>query len=205
MSDDNHGSGGNGSDGDGEEQHIELLDKPRAQHYVFAHVALPQVAFHDPIGTVGVLHSEQAEPFLERLWDDVANTCRKNGEAADLSFADLKFTTTRVEGFPVVLVAMPRAQAVAEAILCAIVLHLDADKLQNVPQDDWPDAADVSFFTLEMGVNVEDNTLRTVLCEWTKDRQHQNYGDGPPPDVKIFLAAIQALLQMRGALPKNEN
>ena len=36
------------------------------------------------------------------------------------------------------------------------------------------------------------------LCEWTADRTHVNYGDGPPARLQAFVAAVEEMLGREG-------
>jgi hypothetical protein len=37
----------------------------------------------------------------------------------------------------------------------------------------------------------------TMLCEWTADRMHLNFGTGPEPDIDLFIAAVTAKLRCK--------
>jgi hypothetical protein len=52
-------------------------------------------------------------------------------------------------------------------------------------------AQPIACFTLEVGFDFETNSPRTVLCGWTKEGTHLNFGDGPSPNVASFVEAIK--------------
>jgi hypothetical protein len=167
-------------------------DQPRTQHYVFAHVALKEVAFADPVTTVGLLHGPRAVEFLNKLWDDVAEKVRQTGEPADVDASGLAVQPQRVGEFPCAIVHMPPALEPAEAHLVGLVLHV---KLGS--GEPPPDSPELSYFTLERGITL-DGGERTVLCAWTREGQHLNFGDGPAVQDEAFGKAIQDILAGRG-------
>lgn len=75
-----------------------------------------------------------------------------------------------------------------EAYFVAAVLLVDLE--QETPEVDQPA---LRYFTLEYGATL-DGPPRTVLCEWTAEGSHLNYGDGPEPTLATFAEAIEQLL-----------
>ncbi len=162
----------------------ELLDDPRCDHYAFAHQALRAVALEDPLGCLAVLASADARPFLAALVRSVTDFCRDRnvGPTAGLTADDLAVHRVRALGHPCAVVEMPAPRAAAEAHYVAVALT--AEPSEN------PEAR---YFTLEKGLQL-DGEARTVLCEWTADGTHRNYGDGPPLGVEPFVRAIEGLM-----------
>jgi hypothetical protein len=162
----------------------DLLTDPRCDHYAFAHQALRAVALDNPLGCLAVLASPDARPFLADLVRSVTEFCRDRGmePSAGLAVDDLTVHRVRALGHPCAVVEMPAPRAAAEAHYVAIALT--AEPSEN------PEAR---YFTLEKGLQL-DGAARAVLCEWTADGTHRNYGDGPPLGVERFLRAIEDLL-----------
>jgi hypothetical protein len=165
---------------------IRPADMPEAgcHHYFLAHHALRSIAFHNPMGFLGVLTSEDAEPFLQDVLTSVAKHCQPFEPEVAFSARDIAIHKKSIGIAPCVVIEMPPARGVTEAIFVAAVLTGDVslEKLR--------------YFTLEVGVSL-DGPPRTVLCEWTVDGTHANYGDGPEPELDEFVAAVTALLQKR--------
>jgi hypothetical protein len=106
-------------------------------------------------------------------------------QKTELTSEDIKVSTLRLGRHPVILVQMPEAMAVAEAIMVVIVLISNVDS--ELPED-----TRYRYFVLEQGSDLEGG-LRTVMCEWTSTR-HINMGDGPDPQPESFLKAIEAII-----------
>jgi hypothetical protein len=161
----------------------QLLDEPRRHHYVFAHQAVRNFCWNNPLQFFALIGSNRQRGFLEFIWKSVED---KLGEPAKgLSPADVEVTTCRIKGFPSILMKMPVPQAAAEAHAIGIVLIGAPQEGQEVPEKPA-----FRYFTLECKDNL-DGSAGTVLCEWTDDA-HLNYGDGPIPDLTLFLNAIAA-------------
>jgi hypothetical protein len=160
------------------------FDCPRCPHYTFAHYALRLFAFHHPLNCMAILSSPESETFLADLLESAAEHCRERGETADFQASDLVVHRVRTGSFPCAIIEMPPPRAITEAFYAALVLLVDTELAK-------PDLTNASlrYFTLEKGFT-EDGSSRTVLCEWTSEGSHVNYGDGPAPDWEAFAHAI---------------
>ncbi|MDP6636423.1 MAG: hypothetical protein QGG42_16100 [Phycisphaerae bacterium] len=155
-------------------------------HYAFGHIALRQICKTNPLGFFGAMASEDRDRFSREIWDSVCKHCDETGSPA-FTISDVKISTLRVADYPAILIRMPPPANTAEAHLIAIVLKLKRET--TTP----PDNVEFAYFTLEKGVDT-DGTERTVLCSWSMDDVHSNYGYGPPVDEREFLAAVEKLL-----------
>jgi hypothetical protein len=164
------------------------LPDPRCGHYSLAHHALRGVAFQDPLFFLGVLASPDAQRFLADLLRRVQEHCKDREPLAEFSVEELTVHKRRVGKYPCAVIELPPPRAVAEAYFVAGVLL--SDPAADLPQ---AEAAKLRYFTLEKGMSF-DGSRRTVLCEWTKEGTHRNFGDGPPPIPDGFLAAIEKLV-----------
>ena len=162
-----------------------LLESPRDHHYTFAHVALRHFCASDPLQFFGIMGSEDAAGLFDFLWEKVCEQCDPSGPTG-LKREDIRFHTLRIAEHPTVLVIMPDAQAVAEAIMVAVVLMAD------LGADEVPDPVPYRFLVLEQGADL-DGTRRTVFCEWTEDA-HLNMGDGCEPNTEAFVAFLEGKL-----------
>ena len=155
-------------------------------HYVLGHMAFRQICKTNPLGFFGAMASEGKDQFCREIWNTVCAHCDETGQPA-FTISDVKVTTLRVADFPTILIRMPDPLNTAETHLIAIVLKLARDT--TTP----PENIEIAYFTLEKGLNA-DGGLRTVLCSWSMDDSHSNYGDGPPVDEKEFLRSVEELL-----------
>jgi hypothetical protein len=143
---------------------------------VFAHKLLPRLLFDDPSDKLLEIlgNSELARPLIRYLVDNVALLCGfpegawKN-LAADINLHRRNFGT--VEG---TVIEMPPPQIPPECYFIAIVPMIG----------DRP-----RYFTLECAF-----FPGPMLCEWTADRAHHNFGPGPDPDIDSFITAVIAEL-----------
>lgn len=166
-------------------------DQPRCRHYVFAHVALRNVAFEYPVEIIAALGSEKADSLLDDLWSSVEQACSDQEEDdRPIDRSAVKVHRVRIGEYPTAVVQMPEPVGATEAYFTAIVLCVDPNA-KGISKDDIK----ARYFTLEMGAKISpDDSDRTVLCEWTADGSHVNGGDGPAADVGMFCDAIRAKL-----------
>jgi hypothetical protein len=161
------------------------LDEPRCHHYALAHYALRSVAHKRPLGFLGILASPDAKRFLADLLESVAEHCAARQPAGqggpDFSVADLTVHKVRVGPYPCTIIEMPRPRATTEAYFVAAVLLARLD--QEMPE---PEQVKLRYFTLEKGF-VLGGPPRTVLCEWTEEGAHVNYGVGPTPRLEALV------------------
>lgn len=162
-----------------------LLRKPRPHHYELGHVALRMLCDFDPLAFFGAMFSDNWRGAVDMLWERVCEQCGP-AESTDVDIAVLEAIPLRVGDYPAVLVQMPPARAVAEAIYVLVVLTESEESLapEQVPS--------FRYFVLERGMTL-DGAGTTVLCEWSDDC-HQNRGDGGEPDPEAFVARVRALL-----------
>lgn len=155
----------------------QFLDKPRDQHYAFAHVYLRDKALSNPATTVHELSGENSLQYLKILW--ATEGLRSKAPNDEFIPADglgcYPFTIAdRSRG---VIVKLPDPKGPAEAFMVAIVVPIDAEP---------GDYCSCRYLTLEFSPN---RTNRTVLAEWT-DGAHFNRGAGPQPNVRHFKNVI---------------
>ena len=167
-------------------------------HYAFAHLALRHAALGDPPGFLSLLASPRADRWLEALLTDVEIRC---GRPAGFAAGDATVHRVRVAARPCAVVELPPPTEATEAHFVALVLLTDLAAL-----DPGADPASIDwrarFFTLESGFVFPGEPPRTVLGEWTAT-SHANYGDGPPPELDAFLAALEARLDADGEAPRS--
>ena len=166
--------------------------EPRCDHYGFAHYALRSVAFDRPLETMAAFASPDAERFLGALVEMVAEQCQGQ-PGAGLTVGDLKVHAVRAAGRPCAVLEMPPPRGVTEAHFVALVLQWT----EPLPETEPMPKDALRYFTLERGVCLG-GPPRTVLCEWTAEGSHRNFGDGPEPRLESFLEAVARLLERNG-------
>ncbi len=163
--------------------------KPESpHHYVFAHVALRQACFANPVRFFALMASPYRQEFLDSLWQQICTVCDQHGKAQFLP-KDVNIQMGRIGEYPAIVVQMPTPCHVPEAHMVCIVLKVPIDELKS--KSEIPDAQ-VRYFTLEKGVDISGRD-RTVLCAWDGEK-HINFGDGPEATVMAFLDAIKELI-----------
>lgn len=153
--------------------------------YALAHYALRFLALGDPLRFLGTVASPDAPQFIAAVMKDVAEKC---GRMPAFRPHDVKIHPTRVGDFPCAVIEFPEPKEIAEAHFVALVLPIDTSA-------GLPDVAERPkgrYFTLEKSITFGAGA-RTVLAEWSEDT-HSNYGDGPPPNVAEFVAALTKLM-----------
>jgi hypothetical protein len=173
--------------------------KSRAQHYIFAHRLLPQVAYHYGVRAAFLLGDEEkGHEYLLRFWNDSGEGLPPEDlvEPAGLS------SFTRREGdLLITIVTLPEPQSVSEAHFTAIVCGplpaapKEATEKELSAFEEAFLSAPTQYYTLEHGVQLSPLQKRTVFCSWTADGTHLNFGDGPAPDAEAFFAFIVAKLE----------
>jgi hypothetical protein len=106
--------------------------------------------------------------------------------------SDLCMTIQELAGMPAALVEMPLPEQMAEAFFVCIVLC--ASTAATVA---WPRDVLARVFTLERsdtGQSSSADASNGLLCEWTKEGKHQNYGLNVRAARDEFLKAIVAVL-----------
>lgn len=164
--------------------------KKRRHHYLFAHVALRQQFFSQPLETVLALNSggpELLEVWWQRTWDVLSGN---DSQAEKVSSAGLRCSSCDLgENRIAAIVTLPEPQNPTEAYFVAAVVGLPRKRLGGLLGKTRMDA---KYVTLEYGMAIcGDGSLRqrTVLCEWTES-SHLNLGDGPAPELAEFIKAV---------------
>jgi hypothetical protein len=179
---------------------IEGLDGPREHHYAFAHRALPECLFGDAIRMVAAVLSDNSQALLHALWDRVGEDL----DAAErLSPEGVGWELRRLGDGAILIVSLPIPCKMPEAYFVAGLLRPAGPA---GTESDEPPEVSVRVFTLELTepgkyaseayleelLEAQAAGTHAVLCEWTHDGQHLNYGGPVPPTVDDFIAAIRA-------------
>ena len=99
----------------------DLLSEPRLHHYYFAHVFLKDFCEYNPLKLFETMESEKKDNLIKFIWDKVCEQFDQE-QKTELTPEDIKVSTLRLGRHQVILVQMPEAMVVAEAVMAAIVL-----------------------------------------------------------------------------------
>ena len=169
---------------------------PRPLVYVFQHIVLPDAVFENHPELIRDLSTGSTAPLLH-FWSKARTHCERNGllEPEDVDDSDASLAAEAAEdelidataihprrrlGHTVYVVTMPLPEASPEAYLSGVV-HRDDE-----PHEYMATAPSSRYFTLELAAPGE----RPLLCEWSRDGRHSNYGEGPEPEVDAFAEAV---------------
>ncbi|OIP30605.1 hypothetical protein AUK22_01900 [bacterium CG2_30_54_10] len=152
--------------------------QPRDHHYAFGHIILPSMFLGNPERFLAAFQKD-GEEFLEHIWLTIGKDLPK--EKVLPSFG-LGYDFQRTPDSTLAIIIMPPAKAMAEAMLIGCHLMKSA-----------------RYFTLELGFR-EDESQRTVFCEWKAGGRHINFGDGPEAEIGKFSAAIREKISSPGTI-----
>lgn len=157
----------------------------RPHHYEFAHAALPQVMFGSIDENLGYLLKEP-QRFIEHLWFFVGKKLEARGQPTVPGPAP---TVTRrpIGRGDIFVVQLPAPEAMAEALFAGIV--------PLAPQG-TPDQR-LAYFTLEYSFDLETQAPFFVLCAWSSEGTHRNYGLAVEPTLEAFCSAVLSLFTPR--------
>jgi len=157
----------------------------RPQHYAFAHHLLRQAVQVDAKGFLALLMGENAQGFLQALWDEAGKDQPLDG----LVDPDgLGVEATRDGDTYEVMVTLPPPEVAGECHLVSVVVSFGKKRFLR------RQTHDIAFRTLEKGAWLS-GSQRTIIGGWTEDGQHLTFGDGPRfVTAQNFRAALQELV-----------
>ena len=160
--------------------------KPRAQHYIFAHKVVPSLFFQDSGGFVGTL-AQEGNALLGRLWVEAARLARTVGPATPADAIDFPYIPAyevrNLAGDATLVVLVPPTPIAArEAYFIGLLLPSPFDTSEVTGR----------VYTLELSED-HHRKIGTMLCGWTAEGSHVNYASCPPPVLEAFVAAVDDL------------
>jgi hypothetical protein len=139
---------------------------------VFAHKVLPRLIFDETGNKLLEMfgNSEVARPLINYLVDNVALFCGFPEGAWKSLAVDIQLHRRNFGGVEGTVIEMPPPQVPLECYFIAII-PITGDRPR--------------YFTLERAF-----FPGPMLCEWTADRAHHNFGTGLDPNIDLFVAAV---------------
>ncbi len=163
------------------------VNQPRAHHFTFSQVVVPQVAWRDPMTFFGALKMDR-DRFVTYLIEVNRDINQKNHDPFRLLAEDLHIKTTVIKPWPCLLFKLPEPRFTGETHLIAVVLLLDprAEEADLDPQK----GPAVAIFNLDRADH------GTQVSEWRGEERlcHQA---GPAVGENSFLRWVAATLASR--------
>jgi hypothetical protein len=159
---------------------LKSLETPPARlwHYEFAHVALRIGTFNHPDQVVRYLSNPAtAQLVVKEVLARVAEELRLPREEVQAFARELTVSAKPLDNGTLVIVAMPSPVDDTEAYFVGIAV------------DDPNAPARVKYYTLERA-----RRGQTMLCGWSREGGHLNFGEGPAATIEAFAAAVAARL-----------
>lgn len=156
---------------------------PRGHFYIFEHIALPQLFYSDPARFLSQLAYE-GDRFLAGFWDFVGTKLDPPDHPLDGAglHGEVRLLDHNVQA---ALITPPAPQKVTEAYFIAALYS-----------PDFGGGSLARYLTLEYGWNPMTDSAYTVFCGWQGPPSiaHYNMGAGPEPELEVFVARVQSLL-----------
>lgn len=163
------------------------VTEPRAHHFTFSQVVVPQVAWRDPMTFFGALKMDR-DRFVTYLLDVNRDINQKNRDPFRLLAEDLHIKTTVIKPWPCLLFKLPEPRFSGETYFVAVVLLLDprAEEQDLDPQK----GPAVAIFNLDRA------DQGTQVGEW-RGEERLVHTNGPAVGETPFLHWVAATLASR--------
>jgi serine/threonine protein kinase len=164
---------------------VDRNEKPRIQHYFFAHKYLREVMNRSPRMFV--------ENFLKpsRLsfeWVHCARLCKPEDEEFIPADGLLSYPVRFAEDHYGVIIQMPQPKRIVEAYFIAVILKEEKETEEETSY------VNCRYLTLEVGVE-KDGSPITINGEWLPvGEQHINRGNGPEPSQELFIQEVHKIV-----------
>ena len=161
-----------------------MTQKPREQHYLFAHETIKDLFFNAPQHVIDKLKNNWMD-FLLETWVKVGENLKKfRLVAPDGLCCEVRM---RDDNTTVALITLPTPQVISEAYFVALVYR--PQKVSFLSKQETV----ARFMLLEKSIPYGYGNLSTVLHEWTEDGMH-NMGYGSEPNLEAFYETVCNLL-----------
>ena len=162
-------------------------------HYAFAHLALREIAFGNPVRIFNILASDRRTEFFDDVLNDLDGLVPPDTGKRNFTGADIRVAGFGIDGRPCALLEMPPTTNPTEAYFIAIVGRLPMDELMSHLHSETAEPL-IDYYTLERPFEITPD-CPSVFCAWTPDDTHHNFGAGPEPDLRQFAAFLEQRVQ----------
>ncbi|MFD0682879.1 hypothetical protein [Actinomadura fibrosa] len=162
--------------------------KPRAHHYMYAHVILRDSAFlskdglptYGAMGLVGLALKGKLRAHVIDEWTQVGTQLPPDEERIPPTGIEAEFL--QLAGHDAALVTLPPPERASEAHYVVIAHHGARPEMR--------------YFTLERSFPTESGEPTAVVAEWLgPDKGRVNYGALTAPDREAFMTRLSELLE----------
>ena len=160
-----------------------IVKQPKFTHYTLAHQLIPSLFFSNPNEFMNQLEIQH-----EKILYDFTNPARHK-IPLDNSIKNKKLHYKKINNdkYRMIIIKLPKPRKSPHAYYVAAV---ENKKKRNMSR--------FRYFTLEKSLSIYKNKkiIETILCEWTKDNKHRNFGIGTKsnPSEKDFIKLIEKKL-----------
>jgi hypothetical protein len=170
------------------------MNSQRNQHYNFAYLALPLIAFSDPDALYKKLEKFDKIDFLRKLWVDLGQKYDENIPNDELDCSDVYLEDNQI----LFIVHLPNPIAQPEAYYVGLLFNLKSGFFSNK-------AISVRCFNLELSYDFRSKREAYVVGELVEGKRvnhcdHNNYGSIANHDINSFIAAIEDVLSGNKAM-----
>jgi hypothetical protein len=146
--------------------------RARDHHYLFAHRALPQIFFGNVERLIADFKQDPARP-LAAIWDMVGERLPEKARLEPKGLTG-EYRTDEA-GRTIIVVTLPAAERIPEAAFAALVVDGEKQWYLTYERTFAPDAFDPAA-AKPPPVPGAVPKVYAVLCGWTKEGAHSNYG-----------------------------
>ena len=143
------------------------------------HHLLPQLFFEHRAALLAKLLSD-GDKFLTELYKDVAES---NDETSPYTKTDFKIIPLDLDEYRAILIEQPALEEPLECYIIALCFKLGNDDVENLRYFTIEKASSsplIEMLREKLDQNV--SAPEMMLCEWTKDQTHKNYGPLSPDE-----------------------
>jgi hypothetical protein len=149
---------------------MELNAQQQRWHYYFGHISLRRLAFEAP-DLLPLPDPDKVQSRIESAMAEAAEFWGVTARQLNDLISKIRFARRRIGDTEAIIVTMPPPRIASECFFIAICRRSDGSP---------------AYFTLERSV-----FSPTVLCGWSADGIHLNYGSNPEPNIEAFIKAIE--------------
>ena len=152
------------------------------------HHLLPQLFFEHRAALLAKFLSD-GDKFLTELYKDVAES---NDETSPYTETDFKITPLDLGEYRAIFIQPPAPEEALECFLIALCFKIGGEDVENLRYLTIEKASSSPLIEmLKKELHQDSSAPEMMLCEWTKDQTHRNYGPlSPDEEIGKRISAI---------------